>query len=334
MLSACVIVDVQASSLVSAFWQKISALFLEGLAPAHVMLSDLDNPVELLIDNSIQKGYRKIILIGNEGTVFLGINKLMKFPAEMRKQFEVGLWPLNYPDILTYSLNMSQRLKSLTHVFKVGHTCPIVLGKVLITDSNQRIHTFYFWEHCDFSFIETSSSLKKSRTPSLFSLPLIFTPKAGHLQIEHSSFEEHGKIKVRLALHSGPLHSFHVDPEELSKFRKFTLMWQKKGNYGIRGLDFPWNAWPLKKTHFGLIKERTCTTTYVQLFDSSISLYLDGQKKRGCSAHFEIARNALPLIVNMVPFRSKETTKDVLRNIKSEGVAANRENYNQKTGEN
>ncbi len=327
MLAACVIVDVQASNLVGIFWQRVSVPFLEEFAPAQVLLSSSEKTVEHLIEAAVEGGYRKIVLIGDQKTIFQGVNKLMRFPPEMRKQFEVGLWPLRYWDMLAYSINMSQQLKSLAHVFKMGHTCPIVLGKVLVTDFCQRIHTLYFWEHCDFSFIETSSFNNISSGSSSFSLPILFMPKAGHLQVEHSSFEEQGKLKVRLALHSCPLHSFHITPEELSKFRKFTLMWQKKGNYGIRGFDLPWDTWTLKQHHLGFIKEKTCTTTYIHAFEAPISLYLDGQKQKCSKAHFEITRNALPVIVNTVPFRSRKPAKGMLRTIKSEGIATNREDY-------
>ena len=332
MLSTILIIDEFArNGRVGGFWKKISTSVSKQLAPVEVSQTHSENSVAPLVEEAVKSGYKKIILVGDQATIFSGINALMRFPPDLRKQLAVGLWLLNDWDMLLYSMKFSGKLKTLIQIFKAGHTCPIDLGKVALTRGDQTPKTLYFWRRCDFSYVEDSSqtNIYVSPSPPFLTrlIPFRILTKA-HLQIEHQSFHADGGLNLRIVLHPEMPHSLHVGSEALTSTRKFAILWQKGIYSGGQWFRFPWITLQKKNIGFGKTEQKNCLLVKVQCVNEPLTLRLDEQRHRCTQAHFEIIREALPIIVKMVPVRSKEPAKKLMNPVKSGSVVASREPLN------
>ncbi|MBF0276496.1 MAG: hypothetical protein HQM13_01835 [SAR324 cluster bacterium] len=332
MLATALIIDEFAvKGRVGPFWRKVSPIVLKQLSPVQVSQTHAENSISPLLEEAIKNGYKKLILVGDQSTMFAGINALMQFPQDLRKQLAIGLWLLNDWEMLLYSTRFSGKLDCLINILKAAHTCPVDLGKVSLTRGDQKPKILHFWRRCDFSYIE-GSSLKNSIVipvpPFLTQLiPFRISTKA-RLQIEHQSFHAEGGLNLRILLHPERPHSLNVLPETLKSTPKFDLLWQRgiysKGEW----IRFPWITLEKKRSGFGKTEQKNCLLVKIQSDNEPLSLRLDGQRHRCTNAYFEIVREALPIIVKMIPAHSKMPAKSILNPAKSSGVIANRKPYN------
>lgn len=330
MLSTNLIVDEFArNGRVGLFWKKIAPSFLKQLAPAQVSQTHSKNAVAPLVEEAVKNGYKKIVLIGDQSSIFEGINALMRFPADLRKHLSVGLWLLHDWDMLLYSVEMTRKLETLARIFKAGHTCPMDLGKVELTRGDQTSKTLYYWKQCEFSYVEDPCLDTNLRPPSSSSFFTQFIPfhilAKAHLQTEYQSFYGQGGLNVRIVLHDYAPHSLNIAPDDVKQTKKFMLLWQRGINYGGQWVRFPWMTFQMKNEGFGKTEQKNCLIIKVQGVDDPLSLRLDGQDHLCTNANFEIIREALPIIIKMAPIRSKAPAKQILSTVKSGRAVANRQ---------
>ncbi len=328
MLSTAIIVDeFSKNGRVGSFWKKISPTVLKQLCPAQISQTHSENSLAPLVEEAVKNGFKKIILIGDQSTIFVGINALMHFSPDVRKQLAVGLWLLNDWEMLLYAIKFSGKLETLIQIFKAAHTCPVDLGKVALTHGDQTPKTLFFWRHCDFSYVE-GSSLTGSNSgsfPLLTKLIPFRIPIKANLQMEHQSFHAEGGLNLRIALHPEMPHSLKVAPDAFKSTRKFMLLWQKGIHFRKQWLRFPWMTLQKKSGGFGKTAQKNCLLVKIQCLNDPLTLRLDEQRHRCTQAHFEIMREALPIIVKMAPARSKKMAKKLLNPLKSGRAVVNRE---------
>ena len=323
MLSTTLIVDEFArNGRLGLFWKKIAPRFMAEMAPARLLQTHSENSVSSLIEDALQGGAQKIILIGDQRSLFLGINTLMRVSQEIRKKLAIGFWPLQDWEMLVYSANLGGRLEKVARIFKTGHTCPVDLGKVELIRDDQTPHVLYFWGQCEFSYVEDVGNLV---VPSLFLTRLIpfQIPVHGHLQTEYQSFHGDGGLNVHIGVHSSTPHSLHIFPEDLKQSHKFDFLWQQGITYRGQWIRFPWFTMGIKQEGLAQTAKKSCLLVKFQATNGPLSLRLDEQQHRCTSATFEIARNALPVITKMVPAALPETAKSVRSAVKLGGALTN-----------
>ena len=145
-LSTHIIVDYTAHKGVPLFWKYHENRFLSELSPVKVSIITLDNPLELVLDRVVQDGWKKIILLGSNWTLFQGINRLMRLPDSLRQTLELGLWPLTPFEISSSFFHTAPHLTMALRVLKMGQVWPIDLVKVQCGGSQKQV--LYFWEEC------------------------------------------------------------------------------------------------------------------------------------------------------------------------------------------
>lgn len=327
MLSTHLIVDEFASNgRVGVFWKKIESHFMAQMAPASVSQTHSENSVAALTDEAVKNGARKIILVGDERTIFIGINALMQLPQESRQKLAIGLWPLQDWDMLLYATKLSNKLPLLAQVFKAGQTFSMDFGKVSLVRNEQPPQNLYFGKQCLFSYVETSQQTMNLASGFLNSLAR-FLPfhilSQGQLQIEYQSFYGTGGLRVNILLHPFPLHSFHITPEDLTQNPKFSLFWQKGLSAGNEWFHFPIATFSEKQKGWRKVEKKNCLSIKVAIWNGPLSLTLDGQPHLCTQAQFKIVRKALPIIIKMAPVRFKEPVK-LWGALKSKGMVANR----------
>ena len=323
MLSTTLIVDEFARrGRVGLFWKKIAPRFMDQMAPARLLQTHSENSVSSLVENAVQGGAKKIILIGDQRSHFVGINSLMRLPQEIRNKMAIGFWPLRDWDMLVYSANPRGCLESVARIFKAGHTCPVDLGKVELIRDDQTPHVLYFWGQCDFSYVEDVGNPVAS---PLFLTRLVpfHIPVQGYLQTEYQSFHGSGGLNVRIGVHPNRLHSLQALPEDLKQTHKFLLLWQQGISYRGHWIRYPWSTLGIKHQGLAQTARKSCLIVKFQATNDPLSLRLDEQRHRCTNATFEIARNALPVITKMVPAALPETAQSVPSAIKLGGAMTN-----------
>ena len=328
MLSTHLIVDEFArNGRVGFFWKKIAPKFMAHIAPAQVSQTHSQDSVAPLIEEAVKNGARKIILIGDERTLFVGLNALMRFPQNLRQKFAIGLWPLRDWDMLFYPIKGSHQLAVLAQVFKAGHTFPLDLAKVALSHKEQPVQELYFGRHCEFSYVQTFSQNPAGGTEffNAFARFIPFhIPIHGQLTVEYQSFSEEGGLKIRVLLHPFALHSLGIPPNDLRQHARFLLLWQKGLPYAGQWLERPAFHLQTKQGLWGRASQKSCLSIKVDVWNGPLSIKLDGQPHLCTSAQFELKRKALPVIIKMAPVRLKETAK-VWGNLKSKAVVARRQ---------
>lgn len=321
-VTTLVVDDFAINGRVGWFWKKIAPHFMAEVAPARLLQTHSENSVSSLIEDAVQGGAKKIVLIGDQRSLFLGINTLMRVSEEIRKKIAVGFWPLQDWDMLVYSTNIGNRLERAARIFKAGHTCPVDLGKVELIRDDQMPHILYFWGQCEFSYVEDKGDLV---APPLFFTKLIpfHIPVHGHLQTEYHSFHSDGGLNVRISVHNSTPHSMQITPEDLKQSRKLQLHWQQGISCRGRWFRFPWRTMGIKQRGLAQTARKNCCSVKFQATNGPLSLRLDEQQHRCSSATFEIAQNALPVITRMVPSVLPETAKSVHSPVKLGGVMTN-----------
>lgn len=327
LLSSYIIVDVLAKDgSVGIFWSRTSDLFLDHLAPTRMSLTRPEQTVSILIRKALREGNRKLIILGDQHTVFEAINELMQLPFEFRKQLEIGLWPLRTWEMVYYSVFRGKSFQKLIKIFKMGHTCLVDLGKTTIAQQEHAPNTVYFWSQCQFSFFGTMGD-KPFRTSKIDALLSRFSwmfvlPKANFL-VEHHDFEKQGGLNMYVVLHKSHFCSVKIGPEELAGNRMFRIYWQRWRFYGGR--------W-LQRTALGRFlaldpKRRyknKCQWAQIQSHGDRVNIMVDGQPMVGHSIDFEVEKNALPVIVQLVPVPSKAWKTKSQRVLKPVHAIANR----------
>lgn len=311
MLSTHLIVDEFArKGRVGLFWKKIAANFMEHMAPAQVSQTHSQDSVAALIQEAVKNGSRKIILMGDEHTVFVGINALMRFPQNLRQKFAIGLWLVRDWDLLFYP--RSHQLALLAQVFKAGHTFPLDLAKVALNRQEQPVQDLYFGRQCEFSYVETPCQTVDG-VSKFFNSFSPFIPfhiaTQGQLQVEEERFDEQGGLNIRVRLHSFAFHSLEISPHDLKKHPKFLILWQKGMAAGGQWLEAPTFVFDKQQGLWGKTEQKTCESLQVAAWNNPLSMKLDGQPHLCTKAQFELVQNALPVIIKMAPVRFKEATK-------------------------
>lgn len=340
MLFTHIIVDVKSNrGHVGLFWKRVSPVFLMELAPVQITLTKHNITVSQLIRKAIQAGNKKIIIIGDRNAIGESINALMLYSPDLRKQLELGFWSLNYWDMLVHSAQSLRKLKNLIQVFKIGHTCLVDLGKVQTTHSESLPQNLYFWQRCDFSYIQTNSKIEKPlfQIPFLKKIVPLFTLPKARLEVEPQILNEAGGEHTCIRLHACPLDSFKMQPEEVVNTLSFILYWRKGRKYQgkwLRWGGLSWGGlpllWPLLKQHKGSFHEKKVQKIALQTFEFPLSLHIDDKIVPCDTAQFEIEHKALPIIVKMVPVQDKNHAKQRSRlpfknAIKASRIIANRD---------
>ncbi len=320
MLSIHIIVDSAAHhGAVGFFWKRVEPFFSQHLFPCEITFTQPEAPMKELVVHIVERGYRKVLLIGNQQSIWAGVNGLMSFPESIRKTLEVGLWPLNYWELLWYSFRgVIRHLDEVTQVFKAGKTCPIDLGHVSLTLPTHEKLNAYFCSHSDVSFLENASLERRSHRLQFF-----FSSRA-HLQIDEDDSTERGGINARLLLRSIYPHSIHFSPEELKRVHYFALMLHKEVSWG-RSLNLSWLPFRIRQKFYELIGVKQCSTMHIQAETNPLVIRLDGQPHKCIDAQFSIVPKALPVIVPVIPLRLKTPATAWLVGARSKSIIANRD---------
>ncbi|MGK5092375.1 hypothetical protein WDW89_10245 [Deltaproteobacteria bacterium TL4] len=294
-LSTHIIVDSGNNKGVHFFWRLCETEILKHLAPVTVSVTMPGMPVAQLIREVIEDGWKKIILIGTVQTMNAGIHVVMQCTSDLRETLELGFWPLTPVELSSGICSSGQIFAKALQVFKTGHVYPLDLVKVTY-DANQ-FQSLYFWKEC---YITSPSP------PTPFTLRMD----------EHSECVEQSK-RYCVKLHQGRLHSLRMDPEELKHSDKLLIQiapnpqqWNLARRY--------WNRFFLLEPH-DLILTESCGTLECWTTQSTLELRICERVEQVQKVALEIHRNALPLIVPMMPARFKEPQKTRLA-LKSNGV--------------
>lgn len=312
LLATYIIIDVEANDgSVGLFWSRISKNFLKPLYPFEVAMTRPERPTADVVKSAIADGNRKIVILGDQQTIFEGVNELMRYPESFRKNLEIGLWPLHLWEMVFYAFQPAKRIQRLAKIFKVGHTCMVDLGRIDVVREDETQHSLYFWQHCQFSIFATESTqeeepVHKLRWYSRLSSYLVL-PRAV-FQVEFDNFHEVGALHIRIGLHKGPFCSLKIKPEELKRKTKFRVGWQQRKFLGGRWfptLKFPWNSkkWMQKKL------KGQCQEASICGLPDSIGMSIDSHPERVFTGVFKIETKALPIIIQIIPAHSKSPVK-------------------------
>ena len=297
------ILDSYSNPGISLLWKRHGLSIMEQLVPNEFFFTTGDTPLEKLVEREIWSGWKKIILIGTQNSIRRGFNTLMQASSECRSTLEIGFWPLNLKNLVSYISQSALYLKPVLQVFKAGHTLHVDVMKVQFLAPE--LETRYFWN--DF---ELNSTLPSAQTT-------IF--------IDEQNSELSGKFSCRIAFHDEILSSLTMHPGKLTRTPVLKVYLKREKTLTAIERFKQLSNWIAAEDKES-VKEKLLKTgkqVEVQGNWENLTLNVAAIQDSVQSVHFEIERKAFSLIIPAKPIQSTESSNNVIPTFRPREVIAN-----------
>ncbi len=289
------ILDAHFQPGVSLFWRRHGLRVMEQLVPAEFSCTSGKQGLETVMGQAIWAGWKKIILIGTPHSIQRGFNVLMHATPECRNSLEMGFWPLKWVELPMNLFPLSANLGAILQVFKAGNTLPVDVMKIQYL--SPKLETAYHWNE-----LQLNCRMDSAET---------------RLYVDEKDHCIEGGFRGTISFQDQALSSLTITPGRLTKPQQLRVYLHTRGQPQSKSSWFG-TLMRLGKPNVDMLG----AGTQVEIQGNWANLNLKELAEPVQAIHCEIIRRAFPLIIPVMPIKTREFAREKLFNYRPQGVVA------------